>query len=376
MTSNLTLDNFRETLNFNDLKKNQKFLLPESYLGFSKLENNYFKFINDHLIITSNATNLLQYDLLEENFQIIPNDDFFPIKNFFSFENTSYLILQEAKNLNKTSDFGKLHFIDYNYGANFPKKTVLLEANFFLLNVSISSDNTKFCLLDQKNTSTFLSIWCLDQLVILDKIQLNLGPIHVSFYPNDSRKLIVLGNDYLQLFLVDKNEKIFPQWNFWLPANYTCFEWLNSSEILLGDDCGHVVIFNVVKNDITKTINISSDIKYLFENLSKLDDQEEENNEQEFNKRVFIKHEIDNLFDLENRLELFSDLTTGSPIKQILRVINGFISLSGSNEISIYQTNSIDEFGLKHFCQIIDEFSGNCCLCHHILKIYILINFY
>ena len=371
MTSDLTLDSLQENLNFNDLKKSQKFLQPESYLGISKLENNYFKFLNDHLIITSNATNLLHYDLIEENFQIIPNDDFFPIKNFFSFENTSYLILQEAKNSNKMSDFSKLHFIDYNYGANFPKKTILLEPDFFLINVSISSDNTKFCLLDQKNTNTFLSIWCLDQLVIVDKIQLNQGPTHVCFFPNDSRKIIVFGDDCLQTFIVDKNEKILSQWNFGLPANYTSFEWLNSNEILLGDDCGHVVLFNVHKNEITKNINVSLEIKYFFDNLNKLDDQDDENNEFEFNKNIFTKKNIENLHDLEKRIEIFSDLTIGSPIRQILRANNGFICLSGSHEISIYQTNSIDEFSLKHFCQVIDEYSGNYCLFHQIFQ-----NFY
>ncbi|RMZ94697.1 WD repeat-containing 65 [Brachionus plicatilis] len=204
------------------------------------------------------------------------------------------------------------------------------------LDVSVSSDNTKFCLLGQKNLDTYLSIWCLDQLVMLDKIQLNHGTSRVSFFPNDSRKIIVLGKAVLQAFLIDKNENIFSHWNLMLPVNYTSFEWFNSNEILIGDDCGH----------------------YLIDNLSKLDYQQDENEHLELNKNLFIKKNIDNLFDLEKRVEYFFDLTTGSTVRQILKLNNGFICLSDANKISIYQTNSIDEFSLKHFCQVNDEYTG------------------
>lgn len=354
--SGLTLDDSNENLSYNDLTNDQKCLHPESFLGLSKLEKNYFKFLSDNLIITSNATNLLHFDLVEENFQIIQSDDFFSIKNFYSFDNTSYLILQEAGNTSSTLDPPKLLFIDYNYGVNFPKKTILLD--FQLLDVSVSSDNTKFCLLGQKNLDTYLSIWCLDQLVMLDKIQLNHGASRVSFFPNDSRKIIVLGKAVLQAFLIDKNENIFSHWNLMLPVNYTSFEWFNSNEILIGDDCGHVILFNVQKTEILKSYNISFDIKYMIDNLSKLDYQQDENEHLELNKNLFIKKNIDNLFDLEKRVEEFFDLTTGSTVRQILKLNNGFICLSDANKISIYQTNSIDEFSLKHFCQVNDEYTG------------------
>lgn len=358
-TSNVTLDNLNEKLSYDDLMRNENFLQPDSYLGLSKLKNNNFKFLNDHLIITSNATNLLHFDLVEENFQIIQSDRFFSIKNFYSFENTSYLAIEETGNTDLSLEKNKLNFVDYNYGVDFPRKSILLDPDLILINLSISSDNTKFCLLEQKNTCAFLSIWCLDQMITLDNIELDHGLTHISFFPNDSRKIIVLGKAYFKAFLIDKNEKIFPLWDLALPSNYTCFEWFNSNEILVGDDCGHVILFNVQKCEILKSCNVYMDMEYMLENLIKLDeDRDEENDQLELNKSTLNKKNIENLVDLKKRLDIFSNMTSGLPIRQILRLNNGFICLIGNNKLTIYQENSIDELSLNHFCQVIDEYSG------------------
>ncbi|CAF0922961.1 unnamed protein product [Brachionus calyciflorus] len=334
-------------------------LKPDYFFGFSNLTKNSFKFINDNLIVFSNSNNLVYFSLVDENFQIVHNDDNICVNRFFSFDFSNYLVQEEIDAKSDGTYITKLHFIDYNNDINTKINSISLDS--LLINLCVSYDGTKFALVTKSDFDTILSVWCQDQFLILDQIILstNSNQLEISFYPNDSKKLVVIGQNILTGFTLEKNDKVFLSWEFNLPANYVSFKWLNSYDILIGDDSGHIILFNVLKQEISKIFKIWSDFEYIQKIKSKILFQEEDGVDDEENDELIFNHpstdlnwDINNLDDFSKRLDYLSHLTNYDKIRQILTINNGFICFMGTNKIGIYQTDTVNDYILKHFCEL------------------------
>jgi len=121
----------------------------------------------------------------------------------------------------------------------------------------------------------------------------------VSFYPTDSNKLVIYGDNSVYCFFV-KNDNLILGWRHDSDESYFSSNWLNSDQLLLGNSNGEVLIF--CDNFVTKRIKTGD-------------------------------HSID---------------LNGIKVNQILRAAHGFICLVGARELIIIGKEKHDEFKINH----------------------------
>lgn len=187
-----------------------------------------------------------------------------------------------------------------------------LGINLNLIDITISDDCDRFALIT-KSLYYNLSVWDSNdsfKIADIDLESFNQPDSIVNkctFYPNDNKKIIILGNKIFICFSL-KNEQLIPIWNYITTECYLSYSWINHNQIIIGNNLGNVLIFS--ENLINQKINVANDVI------------EQDDRIQSQPLKIEINH--------------------------ILKISNGFICTLGSKKMAVYMKTTLNDFKFHH----------------------------
>jgi hypothetical protein len=226
------------------------------------------------------------------------------------------VIIEELLNNNNIC----LHFYNLITGEqlNCFEENVILSS--MIVDIKLSIDASRM-LIQCANKKWTLSMWSFEnkkQLcttnVIEDEYHSGYTVNGISFYPNDKNKILVIGMCTLITYKI-ANKRFFIDWKTVLVGNLLSHAWLNSNDVLIGDDAGRILFFNVFiknfNNDISKTSAYQEPLNSQTKSVNK------------------PTRQVDEFCSQLNELK----------INKLLRLKNGFLCLVENRYIYIYEKN-------------------------------------
>jgi hypothetical protein len=234
-------------------------LEPIKYLGIKQISKIRLGLIHNFIIPYPCAFNTIAYyDLITKTTEYLTLNNTERLCKFFTFSKNNLIIVEKINEIN----ISKLSFIS-KHNSNESDDSILLENGLSLIDLTVSSKLDNFALL-AKDSNFFLNIWSFDlndfnpiklcEIKIVEKdSELN----GISFYPNDNKRLIIYGNNFVSSYL-HKNEGLSLIWKHTNNESFFSNYWLNPQKLLLGNNKGEVLVFS--ENAITKRIPVKNDL--------------------------------------------------------------------------------------------------------------------
>lgn len=137
-------------------------------------------------------------------------------------------------------------------------------------------------------------------------------------------------------------------------SKLTCFSWIDDAHLFIGDEAGFLSVLDLKERRIDTKINIGVEL-YPMERLIQAGTRYIEDCYTGSNHRDRKEDLVENEEKAEVLVGIQVKTNEKLPIRQIIRLSNGFICLVGPNRLVVYFLNGLDEYKIRHVVQLPHE---------------------
>ena len=389
----------------NEENKNQDIdnfkIEPEDYFGIAKLNKLKINLFEDNQISYPVNSGVAFFHLQSHQTKFLNLDQKNRLNSFIGVPKLNLILIEEIDPYFNSN----IRFIENFEEESFKKCSVNfinIGQNIEVIDISVSYDKLKFAIVT-KSKAWVLTVWSFDkdhfkhsklaEANLIDNGILEINQI--SFYPNDNRKILVLGEAFLSTYYSDHGTLTL-KWKFPFSSNYLSHSWIRNNDLLIGNNSGHILIFSTEKLSVIKIIDVNLDLEKLLvkpsdenegkglkkESLTNLKPSDLENladNQADISLNSNLlrdeKNDHDCQANIGNSLESFQlnskqngskkikqalgesdkkldDCLNNIEISELLTLSNGFLCLCGQDQVAIYIRNSLNEYAVKNLVKI------------------------
>ena len=232
-------------------------MMPKYLLGFRKTINNCLEFVTNEIITYSCGIYMLFNNISKNSKNCIPLERSENISSIFVFIEKKVIVLEERLLLENRSN---LIFLDIQNATRI--KSISIQNVYPIMNFKFSHDGSRFII---QNDAQWLTYWVYDKSrlicsvnIVDNKIKPNYCVKEISFYPRSKNRILAVGvYVFVSYSVIDDNFVI--DWEILHTEVYLCHSWINSKEILLGNNIGQILIFNTETCNYESTYNLPSE---------------------------------------------------------------------------------------------------------------------
>jgi hypothetical protein len=284
-------------------KEKEKWAIkPVVIFGIQKFKDYAIDFLEDHQVVHVLAGHVCVFDLNSKRKKFIKLEFENRINMVYFCIKKRLVVIEE---FHKSNGFFLRFFnLDTGKPLNYFKDHVMSS----IIDLKFSADATRM-LTQCGHKDWTLSIWSFENKKLMCKINVidcNLQPKHtvteVSFYPTDKNKILVIGMCTLITYRIS-NKNLQLEWKMTLCGNLLTHAWLKPTDVLIGDDAGRILLFDIFNKNLNRQIGqhvLSDDVNATSAQTDDVYEFCKQLNELKINKLIRFKTQF--LCLIENRL--------------------------------------------------------------------------